>query len=100
MSRSSGELTIGSTRTWIAAQRRIVVVGDARCTGTVVSTVRRTVVVDVGTVRCRIVVVVAGFVVDTAGLDVVVVVGCRPSINVETSSATPSGTRFSRPGRQ
>ncbi len=61
-------------------------------TGTVlVGTVLGVVRVVVGTARRRVVVVVwivvvVGIVV-VAGLDVVVVVGCRPSTRVETSSA-------------
>src|SRR5947207_4868326 len=63
-----------------------VVGGKAGRRGAVVGTARRTVVVDVGTLPCPIVVVVAGIVVDTGGR-VVVVGGCRPNINVENSSA-------------
>jgi hypothetical protein len=74
-----------------------VVVGNARRTGAVVGTVRRTVV---GTLPCPIVVVVAGIVVDAGGRDVVVVVGCRPNINVETSSANSILFASTPPGRQ
>jgi hypothetical protein len=77
----------------------IVVVGNARRIGAVVGTARRTVVVDVGTLRCPIVVVVAGIVVDTGGRDVVVG-GCRPNINVEKNSANSICFAFTPPGRQ
>ena len=83
-----------------AATGIIVVVGNARCTGALVGTGRRTVVVDVGTLPCPIVVVLAGIVVGTGGLDVVVVVGCRPNINVETSSANSICFASTPPGRQ
>ena len=77
----------------------IVVGGNAGRHGAVVGTARRTVVVDVGTLRCPIVVVVAGIVVDTAGR-VVVVGGCLPNINVETSSANSICFASTPPGRQ
>jgi hypothetical protein len=82
-----------------AATGIIVVVGNALCTGAVVGTGRRTVVVDVGTLPCPIVVVLAGIVVGTGGLDVVVVVGCRPNINVETSSANSMCLASTPPGQ-
>ena len=82
-----------------AATGIIVVVGNARFTGAVVGTGRRTVVVDVGTLPCPIVVVLAGIVVGTGGLDVVVV-GCRPNNNVETSSANSICFASTPPGRQ
>ena len=66
-----------------AATVVVVVVGTVR--GTVVGATRCTVGGGVGTVWCSVVVVL-GIVVGTGGRDVVVVVGCRPSSNVETSS--------------
>jgi hypothetical protein len=69
---------------WGVVTGTVVVVGAVRwIVVVVIGTIRRTVVVVVGTVPWPVVVVV----VVVAGLDVVGVLGSRPSTKVETSNA-------------